>query len=69
MVDSPRSLIDGDSFDLGFNFVSQSLILPTVVKHRLPSSLKSIPKFLATFRKILAAPFKSAFIKLPSALL
>jgi hypothetical protein len=38
-----------------------------VAKHRLLSWLKFTPNLLATFLKMLAEPFKSALIKVPSA--
>ena len=44
----------------------QSLILPTLDKQRLPSLLRSKPKFLATLRMMFAAPLRSAFTKLLS---
>jgi hypothetical protein len=66
-VDTLRAkatLDSADRVDLGN---TQSLTLAAVVKHRLLSRSSFTPNLLATFLRILAEPFKSAFTTVPSA--
>jgi len=66
-IDALRSEDVLDSADRAGLGNTQILTLATVVKHRLFSWSRFTPNLLTTFLRMLAEPFKSALITIPSA--